>query len=130
MSDSGLKWSATGAAVFGGYRFNENFAVELGYRNLGSNDVLGVDLKANSTQLSMLGTLPMSKEWGVYGRLGINTLHAKATAAGVTASDRQTKALIGAGLRYEVSPTVGLRLEVQKPYADTNTVAFGAEFRF
>jgi opacity protein-like surface antigen len=130
VSDSGIKWTATGVAVYGGYGFTPNFAVELGYRNLGSSSVLGVGVKANSTQLSLVGTLPLSPQFGLYGRLGMNSLYAKAAAAGVSASDRETKALVGVGLRWAMNKQFALRLELQKPDSDTNTTAFGAEFKF
>lgn len=130
VSDSGLKWSGSGAAIFGGWQVNDALAIEAGYRNLGSDKVQGIHVKANSLQLSALGMLPLSKEASLYGRLGINTLKAEASANGFTAKASETRALIGAGMRYAVTKGVSLRLEVQKPDGDTTTLAGGVEFRF
>lgn len=134
ISDDGVKLNATGGAVFAGYQFNETFGLELGYRNFGSDSVTiantKVDVKGNALQLSVLGSLPLNKEFSVFGRLGVNRVEAKATAGNGSAKESDTKALIGVGLRYAVSKEFGLRVEFQKPESNTNVLSIGADIRF
>src|SRR6476620_2649416 len=66
----GLSDNKASVGGFLGYGFNQNFAIELGYRQLGSWDVLGVNVKAKQTHLSVVGSYPLGNQVEVYGRLG------------------------------------------------------------
>ncbi|WP_305824203.1 porin family protein [Massilia brevitalea] len=130
----------TGAGVFVGYNFTQNFAIEAGWHRLADADIYYRDLNASvktkfdQTDVSLIGTLPLSNGFGVYGRLGYNHLKIKASArAGnvtVSASDSEDKVLYGAGLSYTFSPQIVGRLEVQKPHSDITKVAVGVGFNF
>ena len=130
----------TGGGVFVGYTFSPNFAVEAGWHRLAEADMYYYDLDASAkakfdqTDISLIGTLPLSNGFGVYGRLGYNHLKIKASArAGnvtVSQSDSEDKVLYGAGLSYTFSPQIIGRLEVQKPHSDITKVALGVGFNF
>jgi len=129
-----------GAGVFVGYNLNQNFAIEAGWHRLAKADIYYYDIdvsaqaKFDQTDISLIGTLPLSNGFAVYGRLGYNHLKIKATARtgniSASESDSESKALYGAGLSYAFSPAVVGRLEVQKPHSDITKVAVGVGFNF
>ena len=83
--------------IFAGYQFDENFAIEAGYRNLGKWDILGVDLKTNQLALSVIGSVPVADQVAVYGRVGYNRVEAKALGE----KEHENKALFGVGVSYQ-----------------------------
>lgn len=115
---------------FLGYGFNQNFAVELGYRQLGKWDVLGVDVKAKQTHLSLVGSYPLNAQLDVYGRLGYNQLRGEASYAGATYGDDTSGGVYGVGLNYSFTPTISGRIEAQKPSSDSTNVNVGLVFKF
>jgi len=115
---------------FLGYGFNQNVAVELGYRQLGSWDLLGIDLKAKQTHLSVVGSYPLNAQFDVYGRLGYNQLRAEAKYQGATYGEDTTGVLYGIGLNYNFTPTISGRFEVQKPSSDSTNYGVGVVFKF
>src|SRR5262245_34656900 len=60
----------TAFRIFGGYNFNRNFGVELGYADLGkvTFGALGLsgDVKATVWDLLAVGTLPLSNNFSIY----------------------------------------------------------------
>lgn len=138
----------TGYGAFVGYKVNPNIAVEAGYRRLADGKVSYYDsyydvdvqekVKFDQTSISVIGTLPLSSGFSVYGRLGYNHIKMKyaATAssgnvsASESTSESESKALYGAGLSYDFSPAVSGRLEVQKPHGDVTTLVAGVSFNF
>jgi hypothetical protein len=82
--DSGDSTSST--LVFAGWRFHQNFGVELGYIDAGGMgfddslvyvpDLLGtyntdVDLDVTAGELSLVGAFPFARIWEFYGRIGL-----------------------------------------------------------
>ena len=140
----------TGYGAFIGYKVNPNIAIEAGYRRLAdgtmsySETISGVVVKGtdkfkyDQTSISVIGTLPLSSGFGLYGRLGYNHVKMKETftvSAGNYSeseswSDSESRVLYGAGLSYDFSPAVSGRLEVQKPHGDVTTLAAGVSFSF
>lgn len=129
-----------GGGVFIGYNLSPNFAIEAGWHRLAEADLYYWDLDARAkakfdqTDVSLIGTLPLSNCFGVYGRLGYNHLKIKASASAgnvrVSESDSEDKVLYGAGLSYTFNPQIVGRLEVQKPHSDITKVAVGVGFNF
>ena len=115
---------------FVGYGFNQNFALELGYRQLGKWDVEGVDVKAKQTHLSVIGSWPLNSQLDIYGRLGYNQLRAEASYGSFTAGEDTSTALYGVGLNYSFAPNISGRLEVQKPSSDSTNISVGVAFKF
>jgi OOP family OmpA-OmpF porin len=113
-----------------GYTINPTWAVEAGFRRLGTWTVNSVDVKADQVALSAIGTIPLSNGFSAYGRLGVNNLDASAHVSNVTVSDNTTKLLYGAGVAYDFGDNVGARLEVQKPSSDSTNVSFGVTYSF
>ena len=115
----------------------DNFAVELGYVDLGTfkTRVNGsqsgtpvtsnTEFKAKGYNLALVGILPVTKEFSVIGRVGVFRWTAKvsgwASSGGVTVSDnaKATKAgnnpdNIGIGVKYDLSKSISLRAEWER----------------
>jgi OOP family OmpA-OmpF porin len=115
---------------FLGYGFNQFVAVELGYRQLGKFDYLGVDVKAKQTHLSLVGSYPLNQQLDVYGRIGYNNLRAEATYRGYTVGEDKDTGLYGIGLNYSFTPAISGRIEAQKPSSDSTNYSAAVVFKF
>ena len=117
--------------VFGGYQFNRNFGVELGYFHLGSfgfhatttpAGTLDGDFRVQGGNLDLVGTLPFTEKFSGLARLGVQYARTRAAVNGTGAvvvsnthpSDREANAKIGLGLQYAFSPAFQLRGEVER----------------
>jgi hypothetical protein len=131
---SDIEFKGTSYALYGGYNFSDSIAAEVGYRNLGKETYTlsgrSATVKLSAFQVSAVFSAAVSKEFSVFGRLGVNTVDIKATGpAGVGKAD-ETRALVGFGARYALSKEFGLRAEFQKPASDVKVFSFGADYRF
>lgn len=128
---SGRKTSFGG---FVGYTFNQNLAVEAGYRRLADFDVTFNNVKAGVTldqaAVSVVGTLPLSSGFNVFGRLGYNNIDVKANGYAGSGSDSTSGVLYGIGAGYAFTPTVSARIELQKPSSDSTNFSAGVSFKF
>ena len=130
----------TGGGLFVGYQFNQNIAIEAGWHRLAEADLydsysdVTAKAKFDQTDISLIGTLPLSNGFSVYGRLGYNHLKIKATAysgnVSMSESESESKVLYGVGLSYAFTPQISGRLEVQKPHSDITKVAVGVGYSF
>ena len=132
----------TGWKLFGGYQINRNFALELGYVNLGE---FGLDIdftapvagSANASievdgfALSGLGILPIGDKFGVFGRVGAYAWEANADATvsvsgigTVSLSDDEdgTDFFYGIGAKYDFMENFGARVEWERYDIDGDDV--------
>jgi|APAra7269097289_1048552.scaffolds.fasta_scaffold20645_2 OmpA-OmpF porin, OOP family len=116
----------TSVGIFGGYKFDENFAIEAGYRNLGKWDILGYDLKTNQLALSVIGSVPVADQVAVYGRLGYNRVEAKIAGE----KDHENKALYGVGVSYQFTKEISGRVEWQRPMSGSSNISAGVAYHF
>lgn len=134
--------SATTYALFGGLQLNKNIALEVAYRDLGevkaSVDGFNVKISAHALQASVLGSLPVSNEFSLFGRLGLANINAETQVRGFAYSeseeDSETKPFFGVGARYAVNKQLGIRAEYNQ-YADIedvtiSTMTVGVDYRF
>lgn len=121
----------TGYKIFGGYQLNRNFAVEGGYFDLGkfgytanttpAGSVSG-DMRVRGLNLDLVGTLPLSERFAVFGRAGINYAQAKdqftstgaATIINPNPSESGANYKIGAGLQYAITDALSIRGELER----------------
>ena len=112
-----------------GYQFNKNFALEGGYFNLGkaaysasyTGGAANASVKADGSNLSAVGSLPISDAFSVFGKLGAaySTVKADVTATGPggtaagSAKDSKWGAVYGLGLNYNLTKQVALRAEYE-----------------
>jgi OOP family OmpA-OmpF porin len=117
----------SGFGGFVGYKFNQNIAVEAGYNRLAKID----GVKLDQTIISVVGALPLSNGFNLFGRLGYNDLKANFREDGVSGSVKLDDGVVyGAGIGYDFSPVVSGRLEVQKPVSEVTKIAAGVSFHF
>ena len=115
--------------LFGGYNFNQYFAVEGGYADMGKPSTKatwdGGSGKSTTKQTSWFvvgkGTLPINEQFNVFAKLGVTMNRSKfsinANDGGDTGSysDSKTRtgALYGVGAEYNINKQVGIRLEYE-----------------
>jgi len=126
----GLSGDKTSYGAFAGYKFNENFAAEVGYRHLAKADFGAISVDITQAAISALGIIPVTKEFQVFGRLGYNNNKASTSVAGYNISANESGALYGVGVQYQFTANVGARLEFQKPASDTKNVSVGVTYAF
>ena len=114
----------TGYKLFGGYKFNRNFAVEGGYFDLGRfgftattvpAGTLNGSIKLRGVNLDAVGILPITEKFSAFGRVGVNYAEARDSFSGTGAvtvtnpnpSKRDTNVKFGAGLQYDFTQSLG-----------------------
>ena len=134
--------SDTGYKVYGGYRFANQFAVELAYFDWGKANASG-SLIDDGTRASPLATsskfsgdvaaegfgigvayfLPFSPEWSGVARLGVTQTDAKLSVSGYgSVSNKDPYAYYGLGVAYHFNKNLALTGE-----ADFSRAKYGAE---
>ena len=129
-----------------GYQFFRFLAVEATYVDLGELSytadglifdfgsiplTLGADVSSRGATASVLGILPVSPQWELYGRAGLYYAENKAKVTVsfddfeevVTDSERTQLAMLGIGAAFRASDTLTLRLEYryfQEPDEDVD----------
>jgi OmpA-OmpF porin, OOP family len=103
--------------ILGGYQINRNFAVELGFHQLGdaSASIPGarIDFEANAIELVGLGALPLGNNFALYGKAGLFRGETKATGF-IDAKETNTDLTFGFGAQYNFNPRFGIRAEWQR----------------
>lgn len=145
VDSSDLDDTDTGYKIQAGYKFNENFALEGGYIDLGRatyngdaepSPVLGVDsfhlgadVKVYGANIDAVGILPFGSGFSAFGKAGIvltysdGSVSANASGEGGTGSidddDSETgvSPSLGVGLAYDLNETLSVRLEYQRIFA-------------
>ncbi|QDQ25154.1 outer membrane beta-barrel protein [Chitinimonas arctica] len=119
-----------GYTLFGGYRFNENLALEGSYRNQADVifDYFDTRYEFSHFGLSVLAGLPLSPKFDVYGRLGYGR---SKWEHGSKASGHQDEAIYGVGGRYAISQQFGVRAELSRlDKSEIDMLTVGVDYRF
>lgn len=121
-----------GYKLFGGYQVNKNFAIEGGYFNLGRfgftattvpPGTLNGNIKLQGVNLDAIGILPVTEEFSVFGRVGMNYARAQDHFASTGAvlvpinpdpGKSQLNYKFGGGLQYAFTDSLALRLEAER----------------
>ncbi|MDL2358541.1 MAG: porin family protein [Pseudomonadota bacterium] len=119
---------------FVGYAFNQNIAVEAGYRRLADFDVTAggrpVGVTLDQSAVSVVGTLPLNSGFSLFSRLGYNRIDAKGTSGYSSATDSTSGVLYGIGVGYSFTPAITARLEAQKPSSDSSNIGASVSLKF
>ena len=114
--------SGTGFKIFGGYKFNENFAAELQYHDLKKYSYTESEtrygtLRVKGIAISAVGILPLTREFSVFGKAGIASqmLDGYATDGWSSGWLKTTKAapLLGIGTEYAINRNLSIRAEYE-----------------
>ena len=121
VSGPGISCSETDTAVkiFGGYKFNKNFAFEGGYTDLGKTTASGpvlssASIKASGVEFTGVGMLPLNPQVSLFARLGF--FNWKLDVEGGTGSSRTsgTNPTFGFGVQADVTRYTAVRGEWQR----------------
>jgi OOP family OmpA-OmpF porin len=144
------KKTDSGWKGFAGYQFTRNWGVEAVAAEFGkakaSGTVAGTDVSAEARVwgwgIAGTATWPVTKEYDVFGKLGIfhGIVEGKANGGGITAqgSGRSNTAMVGAGVRWNFSGNWGARLEWERfnkigdatsGTSDADFISIGIEYR-
>ena len=121
----------TAYKIFGGYQFDDNWGLELGYVDFGkakadAGTTTG-EAKVNGFTLAGTGTLPINEMFSVFGKLGFIRYDLKVSGAspGITfsADDKRSTLMYGFGGQYNVTDQIGIRAEWElfKNVGDSST---------
>lgn len=122
---------STGYKIFGGYQLNKNFAVEGGYFDLGKfgysattvpAGTLNGTMKVRGLNLDLVGTLPLTEKFSVFGRVGVNYAQTRDHFSGTGAVNvtnpnprkNDTNYKAGLGLQYAFTDSLAMRLEAER----------------
>ena len=123
--------SSTGYKLFGGYQLNRNFAVEGGYFDLGrfnyavNTTPLGTftsDTQVRGLNLDLVGFLPLSDQFSVFGRIGAAYAQSRANFARTGApslvnsptSRNETNLKVGLGMQFAITEALAVRAELER----------------
>ena len=104
-----------------GSHFSPYLAAELGYSKFGDSTLTGpggsATLSASAFQIAAIGSLPLSSQFDLIGKLGYshNSTKGSGLAAGVTTSNNSV--LFGVGAQYHMTTQVSLRAQYEN-YGD------------
>lgn len=120
----------TSYKLFGGYQFNRNIGLELGYFNLGKftystslpAGTMNGRYETEGLHLDLVGTLPLGSHWSVLSRIGAHHAITRdafggpglPATASVDNSQRANNIKVGLGLQYELTPSLFLRGEAER----------------
>lgn len=117
--------------IGGGYRFNQNLAVEVDYSMIGDSTIttsvavpvatITEKLKSSSLQVAAVGTLPIGDKFNVFGKLGLANTKVDYTASvtnatflpsvAQSASASKTNLMFSLGGQFNFNPHWGIRLQ-------------------
>ncbi len=114
---SGFSDTPFSAKVFGGYEFNEYFAVDVAYFSTlqdAEDNVFGVpvEISLDGFTIRGVGAYPLSDNFSILGSIGFWDGDAEASALGVSASASEDGITLGVGGKYRFE-SVSIRGEFE-----------------
>jgi outer membrane protein OmpA-like peptidoglycan-associated protein/opacity protein-like surface antigen len=144
-----------GYKLYGGYSFNKYWALEGGYFNMGEfgftantmpQGTLDGRIKLQGVFLDVVGTVPLTEKFSIFGRVGVNYARARDTFTGtgsVNVLDPHprttgTNYKFGVGLQYALTESLSVRAEAERyriddavgNKGDVDLVSVGLLYRF
>lgn len=121
----------TAYKIYGGYQLNRNFAIEGGYFDLGNfgysattvpSGTLNGNIKLRGLNLDLVGIMPITEKFSVFGRAGLNYAQARDSFSGTGAvfvanpnpSKYGTNYKVGLGVQYAFTDALAMRLEAER----------------
>jgi len=123
--------SDKGYKLFGGYQFTPNLAVEGGYFDLGRFSygsattpagTFSGSTRVNGLNLDLVGTVPLSDRFSVFGRVGAAYAQSRGNFASTglvpvnttNPSRNETVLKVGLGVQYAITQALSLRAELER----------------
>ncbi len=140
----------TGWKVFGGYQFNRNFAAEAIYAEFGKFEVTHAEGAGSATDrvkpkalcLAGVGTLPVSGNWSLLGKVGVCHWNDHPSESETTPDQEiyetssGTDPMFGLGAGYDLTKNVNLRAEWERyqnvvhNHGDVDLYSVSVNYRF
>lgn len=117
-----------------GVRFNDNFSIETGYIDYGDMEAtltanglpnLKAEVSAHAWVVNVLGKIPISPRWNVFGKLGTGQFNVESyylvtdSGANFDAEDKDLGLILGFGTQYRFNRRFGAKLEYQQTIYDS-----------
>jgi len=129
--------SDTALSIFGGYQFNKHFGAEIAYTDLGQAKASGggvsASVEATGFEFSAVGTLPLTQQFSLYGKLGFFMWDADVKSnVGISGSDDGTDLTYAIGVRWNFAKNLALQAQWQRYDVsdDVDVLGVGILFRF
>ena len=144
-----------GYKIYGGYQFNDYLAIEGGFFDLGHFNYTATTqppatvnghIKLDGANLDLLGFIPISDNFSIFGRVGMNYSLARDnfSASGLlripnaNPSKHDLNYKVGLGLQYRFSQALAMRLEAERyrvddaigNKGDIDLISIGLVYRF
>ena len=139
FEDDDFDDSSAGFKLFGGYKFNKNFAVEGYYIDFGEveDEFLGFDIDVEATGFggSAVGILPVNEQFAVFGKAGLLLWDAEASVSDLdlTEDDDGTDLILGVGASFMFNEQFAIRGEwefVDLDDTEVDMLSIGGQFNF
>ncbi|MFL6708109.1 MAG: outer membrane beta-barrel protein [Massilia sp.] len=141
------KDNETAFLINGGYKFNQNVALEIGYTSFGKLEEsvpnASLSIEPKSFYAAVVGTYPINEQFAVFGKLGAartrTTLSVSLNGVSDSVKNNDNSVLVGIGASYAVTSNVDITLEylnfgkVAKADGDSikaSQITLGARFSF
>lgn len=125
-----------------GYSLNPNFSIQGSYHDYGDPigfagcppEVLCIvafspeEVKVDGWSASLVGTLPLSDKFAVFGKLGVMAWNTDARSASL--NDSGEDLMYAAGVNWNLSERWGIQLSYEELNLDIRSSKLGAVFRF
>jgi OOP family OmpA-OmpF porin len=99
-----------GAKLYGGYTLTPNFALEGSVFRLGHSHMGDTTVNTSGIALDGVGNYSFAPQWSVLGRVGL----AEGRFSTSFGDDSSAAVKMGAGLQYDVTKQVALRLQYER----------------
>lgn len=135
VDDFGLDDDTTGGKIYGGYRFNEYFAVEASYFDFGELENRVSSLEIDGFGISAVGSYPVTSKLEIFGKLGVQYWDADARGPIVQGlnDDSDTDAFYGIGVRYSITDSISIQAEAERyeiEDIDLDAASIGVSYKF
>lgn len=95
-----------------GYQLSKNLAAEAQFKGFGkATDVAGNTVKGDVLSVSVVGTLPLTNQFDLLGKLGVASAKTTSSAGATNLGASRTGVTYGIGAQYNLSSNLGLRLD-------------------
>jgi OOP family OmpA-OmpF porin len=135
-----FKGSDTAFKIFGGYRFNKNFAIEAFFVDAGEPDDGPLSVDASAFGVSAVGIIPVAAQFELFGKIGLAAWDADFKDPLGTYPDDGSDLTYGIGGAWILNKQVSIRAEWEfidieadiggAVDADTDILSIGVQYNF
>jgi OOP family OmpA-OmpF porin len=106
--------TGTALKLYGGYQFSPMFGVEAAYLNHGETSIGSATLKARTLYVAPTVTMQLSKEFAVFGKIGIARSHVDLDVPDYYSNKlKRTHAMAGVGASFAFRPGTSAVVEYE-----------------